>query len=274
MPDGNAKSHPKVFIGIPTGPPKLYSTYYMVASIANFDYPNVEVHWAVTGGRDKRFKDFRDRLTKLMEAVEWPEGWTWHIHYVSLTNKERNTFYVPILRNKTVLRDVFLDGDADYFLLLGGDNPPPRSAIKRLMKTKADVAMAVCYQRPDVDKMFGVYPLVWRYLWLPSDLDKLDVDSENLEELRLAWLHAPSILNVAFDPKWKKKETVWNVTGGDGCALIKREVLEMIDWGILPEISYHSEDIHFMSLAIWYGFTTCAVTNLHCPHMAPDGRIF
>ena len=279
MHGGKAKSkqQPKVFIGIPTGPPKLYSTYYMVAALANLDYHNMEIHWALTGGYTHTdiWRDFYNRVKTLMETVVWPTGVTWHIHYKRLTLEQLNTRYQTILQNKTLLRDLFLDGDCDYFLLLGGDNPPPQNAVKRLLQCKADVAMGVCHQRPGVDKLNGVYPLVWRYLWMPWELDELDdVDPMNLEEMRLAWLHAPYILNVSFDPEWKRRKNQWMVCGGDGCALIRREVLEMIDWGVSPDISYHSEDIHFMSLALWHGFTTCAATDLLIPHMHESGKGF
>lgn len=279
MPSGSAKSkhQPKVFVGIPTGPTKLYATYQMVAMLANLDYENMEIHWALTAGytHTEVWRDFYNRVKKLMEAVAWREGVTWHIHYKRLTKKQLATRYRPVLENKTLLRDIFLDGDCEYFLLLGGDNPPPRPAIKRLLKCKADIAMGVCYQRPEVDKAGGVYPLVWRYLWMPWELDDLEgVDPVNMEEMRLAWLHAPHILNIGFDPEWKRRKNQWMITGGDGCALIRRRVLEMIDWGVSPEVSYHSEDIHFMSLALWHGFTTCAATDLHVPHMHEDGKFY
>jgi len=270
------KLSPKVFIGIPTGPSKLYSTYYMVAALANLDWPNMVIHWAVTGGHDNPvFHNFRARLTKLMEAVQWPEGVTWTIHYVPLDKEKRFRNFGPILANKTVLRDAFLDSDADYFLLLGGDNPPPRMALKRLMKVGADVSIATCYQRPNVDNICGIYPLVWRYLWLPSELEQYpDIEPENREELRLAWLHCPAIINVSFDPQWNRKKEIWMITGGDGCALIKRKVLEMVDWGVTPDQAYHSEDVHFMSSAVWYGFTTACATDLHCPHMDVNGMVY
>ena len=264
---------PKVFIGIPTGPVKLYSTYYMIGALANLDYSNYEVHWAVTGGyRNPVFGDFRKRLTKLMEAVKWREKVKWFIHYVPLTKKELHENYTPILRNKTVLRDEFLDGDAEYFLLCGGDNPPPRNAIKRLLKVGADVSIGVCYQRPEVDQRCGIYPLLWRFAWMPDELEKLgDLHPLVLEELRLAWLHCASMIPLMFDPNWRRRKTVWGITGGDGCALIRRDVLEMVDWGVTPDNAYHSEDIHFMALALWHGFSTAVAPGLHVPHFDPDG---
>ena len=270
------KQLPTVFIGIPIGPTKLYSTYIMIAALTNLDYPNMEIHWAVTGGLDHPdCEDYRQRLTTLTEAVKWKKGVTSHIHYVPLTQQERNMNFMAILRNKTELRDIFLDGDCKYFLLLGGDNPPPRVAIKRLMKVDADISMGLCYQRPSVDKHGGAYPLVWRYIWLLEDLDKFeDLDPLNLEELRYAWLNVPCMVNVSQDPYWKRKKTIWTVAGGDGSALIKRRVLEMIDWGVRPTKAYHSEDLHFMSLALWHGFTTAVAPDLHIPHYDPDGKAY
>ena len=267
-------TQPRIFIGIPTGPSKLYSTYFMVAALANLDYDNYEIHWAVTGGFDDSiFHEFRERLTQLMEAVKWKENVSWTIHYVPLSKEMRFTQYEPILQNKTALRNAFLDADCPYFLLLGGDNPPPRNAVKQLLKVKADVSIAVCYQRPGVNPQDGVYPLVWRYMWLPNELESLNLDPANREELRMAWLHCPMILPINYDPQWKRKKVLWSVCGGDGCALIKRPVLEMVDWGVTPEQAYHSEDVHFMSCALWYGFTTACLTNLHCPHLGPEGEV-
>jgi hypothetical protein len=263
---------PKVFIGIPIGPPKLYSTYYMIASLANLNYPNVELHWAVTGAvDDSRFSDYRDRLTKLCSAVKWPEGWNNHIHYVTLTKERRLQNYGPILENKTVLRNAFLDSDADYFLLLGGDNPPPRDAVKALMSVDADVAMGTCYQRPEATNL-GVYPLVWRFLVKLEEIDALDIDEVNKLQMRMNWLTSPSVVNVSYDPDFTKQNVEWYVCGGDGCALIKRRVLETIDWGVVPPDSAAcSEDMYFMTQALYYGYTTACLPKLHIAHMSESG---
>ena len=263
---------PKVFIGIPIGPSKLYSTYYMVASLANLDYPKVELHWAVTGAYDDpRFPDYHTRLTRLCEAVKWRDGWTNTIHYLPLSRERRFTNYGPILDNKTLLRNLFLDGDCEYFLLLGGDNPPPRGAVKQLMATNADVAMGTCYQRPEVTKM-GVYPLVWRYLYSLKDIEKAKVDPINKALIKKSWLNSPATINVSYDPDFTNEIIVWDVCGGDGCALIKRRVLEMIDWGVTPPESCScSEDMYFMTQALYFGFTTCCLPKVHIPHMAESG---
>lgn len=264
----------KVFIGIPTGYPKLYSTYYMIAALANLDYNNLEIHWAVTGCDEKGYDEFRQRLVKLIEGVAWKQGVSNHIHYVYLKPEEKNHSYGPILKNKTVLRDLFLDSEAEYFLLLGGDNPPPRNAIRYLQKLNADVAMGTCYQRPGQDTKCGVYPLVWRFVWMPKDLEGLNVDADNLAQMRMSWLNCPLLINICYDPQWKQRKVIWNVAGGDGCALIKRPVLERIDWGVVPPEVYNSEDIYFMTEALHYGFSTACASKLHVPHMHESGMVF
>lgn len=263
---------PLVFIGIPIGPSKLYSTPYMVASLANLNYPNVELHWAVTGAHDDpRFEDYRQRLTKFCEATKWPESWKHTIHYVPLTKEQRLKSYCPILENKTVLRNAFLDSDAEYFLLLGGDNPPPRDAILKLMATDADVAMGTCYQRPGVTDL-GVYPLVWRYMVLLSEIEALTVDEVNKQQMRMNWLTSPSVINASYDPDFTKQDILWSVCGGDGCALIKRRVLETIDWGVTPPDSAAcSEDMYFMTQALYYGYSTCCLPKMHVAHMSDNG---
>ena len=265
----------KVFVGIATGAPKLYSTYYMIAALANLDYNNLEVHWAVTGCEEKGYDEFRQRLQQLIGAVAWSQGVTHTIHYVQLTKEERNRSYGPILKNKGVLRDIFLDGDAEYFLLLGGDNPPPRNAIRRLIAVDRGVVMGTCYQRPGQDPACGVYPLVWRNLWFTRELEKHpELDDENRDQIMQSWLSAPVLVNVCYDPKWKSRGIIYNVVGGDGCALIQRKVLERIDWSTVPLETYNSEDMYFMAQSIYYGFGTAVLTDLHIPHHHQSGLVF
>jgi hypothetical protein len=243
----------------------------MMASIRNLDYPYLDIHFAVTGGEDSAFEDYRARLSKLCEAVKWPDDWTVTIHYLPLPLEKRMLNYGPILENKNLLRQEFLDGEDAYFLLLGGDNPPPRNAVKILMSTEADVAMGVCYQRPGVTQC-GVYPLVWRYLYSLEEVDKCAVDEANKDLMRKAWLDVPQVISVSYDPDWQKQDLLWGITGGDGCALITRRTLETIDWAVRPpDGASCSEDMYFMGEALYYGYSTVAVPSMHVAHMSEAG---
>lgn len=263
---------PRIFVGIPTGAPKLYSIYYMIAALANLDYKNMEIHFAVTGSNDDpKFEDFHLRLKKLVEAVKWNEDISVSVHYLVLTTEQRMRNFGPILENKVLLRSLFLDSNCKYFLLLGGDNPPPRNAINELLKAKADVSMGTCYQRPGVAQ-YGVYPLVWRYVYSLKDLEKVEVDSVNRELMRIAWRENAPVINASFDSNFKKHKILRGITGGDGCALISRQVLETVDWGVRPpDGACNSEDMYFMGLALYYGYRTACLPQMHIPHLAEDG---
>jgi len=169
---------------------------------------------------------------------------------------------------------VFLDSDADYFLSLGGDNPPPRDAVKRLMKLDADVASGICYQRPSQAQAWKepVFPLVYEYTWKLDELPD-DLEDDVRREFETAWLNSTLMVPLHTNPEWLKLETVRGYTGGTGCVLIRRKVLERIGFS-LPPLGYHSEDIHFFNKANYRGFTTAWDLKLHVRHLDPDGSAY
>jgi hypothetical protein len=73
---------------------------------------------------------------------------------VSFTAPDKEEFakwgtYALVIANLHELRLKFLDSDADYFWVLGGDNfPLDRHMLKKLLKMKADVASPIIAYRP------------------------------------------------------------------------------------------------------------------------------
>ena len=269
---------PKVFIGICTGPSKDYAMHYMVAALRNLDYPNIEIHWAVTDFGDGKSSIYIQHLKDLLATVKWP--CSIHIHTTKYdTNKppvctrEVNgavASYDLVIRNLRLLRGLFLDGDYDYFLEVGGDNPPPRETIKRLMKLDSDVAFGTCYQRPSRDGSHECYPLVWMYTWQLADLEKHQLNPVVKEKLKLAFTNTPFVVPVYAHKNWRKLKYVQPYAGGTGMVLIKRHVLEHVGWRLPPSL-YFSEDLYFCHQCNAHGYSTVGDLKFHVPHMDEDG---
>ena len=262
---------PRTFIGIPTGPPKKYALAYMFAALQNLDYPNREIHFAVTEykGGYKSDNGFPESLRKMVDAV--PLNCNVSMHYCPITQEEMVP-YKPILRNLALLRGLFLDGDADFFLLLGGDNPPPRDTIRRLLALDADVACGLAYQRPHRGIAGMTYPLAYEYSWTLDELPK-DLPEHVMEEFRKAWRASMFYLPIYLNPDWKQRGVITKFTAGTGCTLIKREVLENVGF-YLPCSGYHSEDINFFAAAYYYGYLTKLDLDFHVPHHDENGAAY
>lgn len=294
MADANGQvaeivSEPKVFIGIATGPAKEYALHQMVASLRNLNWRNMEIHWSTTHFGNRLSTVYRSRLVKLMETANWPGKWVVHTTYIRgddyVDNVRRNpktlkeAFYDPVIRNLRELRGAFLDGDCDYFLELGGDNPPLRDTIKHLMAMDVDVAFAVCYQRPrtkedseEQDHMRGL-PLVYVYSWRLEDLEKFGLDPYLMGKFRLAWMNTPMVIPLAATRNYKRKRSLTEFAAGTGCVLIKRHVLERVGWR-LPPSRYFSEDLYFCHQCNLHGFTMKIDLKFFCPHLHEDGLAY
>jgi hypothetical protein len=272
-----SEEQPKVYIGIPTGPPKDYAMMYMVAALQNLDWRNAEVHWAVSYKGDSEGDAYMEKLGGILDSVRW--SIPWKIHRCDITQEEAQTPYRAVIRNRRLLRSDFLDGDCDYFFMVGGDNPPWRSAIKRLMKWNADVAFGLSYQRPRRDRWYpnAVYPMVWVYAWNLHELPD-DIDEDLYEQFWQSFLNVTLYLPIYVIPNWRRKKRIWGVAGGDGNCLIRREVLENAGW-TLPGTrgtphGYHSEDLHFFNKVNLLGYSVVCDLKYRVPHFHSDGTIF
>jgi len=268
-----------VFVTVPTGTVKEYSVLYMLAALRNLDYPpdKLTVWFAVTI-RYPVDEAYYSRLRNLVCNANLP--FDVNIRRVRPTEEEKERWgqYYAIICNMHELRKIFLVGDWDYLWLLGGDNPPPRHTLKRLLKLDADVASAMVYQRPyrgrryDVEDSIGKdkpYPMFWMYKWTLDELDRADLEPALKEELRKLWINLPMFKAVETTQKF----IVRGVSFGSGCSLSTRRVQEYVGY-YLAKAGYSSEDLTYMQYVNALGFTSALDTGVHCLHFDPDGRIF
>jgi hypothetical protein len=273
--------YPKVFAAIPTGAIKEYAVLYMLAAIKNIDYPayKLTINIAVTDRGEPEDKEFTKRLQQLIDCSQIP--FKTSITTVTPTSEEKERWgqYYAVICNLHELRKQFLDGDAEYFWVLGGDNPPPRHALHGLLEIGADVSSAMILQRPlrarEFDKpgmplRVDPHPMFWMYLWHMKDVQKRkDLEPKLKEALRACWINLPLLHLIRTD----KKFVAWNTSFGSGCSLVKREVLEHLGY-YLAEASYCSEDLQFMQWVHTLGYTTALNTGLHCGHFDPNGALY
>jgi len=245
----------------------------MFASLQNLDWYNLEIHWAITNVEGENNEEFNNAIQKLVDAV--PMKHPIHLYYTHLTKEERGQPFVPIERNLALLRALFLDGDCPYFLLLGGDNPPVRNTIKRLMKLNCDVATALLYQRSgrQAGTSLPGEPMMWQMAWTMKDLEPFNLHPEILEEFQTAFAESGFLVPMYCDANWKRKKTIENIVGGSGTMLAKRHVLEHVGYH-LPRSGYHSEDINFFVQSILHNYKVKADLRFHAAHMGPDGRFY
>ena len=274
-------SLPQVFAAIPTGSIKEYAVLYMLASIQNIDYPpdKLTINIAVTNRERPEDREFTKRLQTLIDNSTIPFVTNVTVVTPSSEEKERWGQYYAVICNLHELRKQFLDSDAEYFWVLGGDNPPDRHLLHGLLKSTQDVTSALILQRPLRGRVFDgpgsppkamPYPIFWAYHWhINSMYKRKDLEPKLKEALRAAWINLP-IFNLIMS----EKKLFWTgASFGSGCSLVKREVMEHIGY-YLTDAAYCSEDIAFMQWTHALGYTTGFNSQLHCKHYDPNGALY
>jgi hypothetical protein len=146
---------PKVYIAIPTGPRKEYSLLLQLAMLRNLDYPmdRLSINFGVTTFDNAECQQFRQRIEQLVQASNFKCETSISITCPNDEELLRWGTYALVVVNLHALRLKFLQGDYDYFWVLGGDNIPERGLLKNLLKMDVDVASPLMAYRP----IFGLY---------------------------------------------------------------------------------------------------------------------
>jgi hypothetical protein len=248
-----------------------------LAALKNLDYPTdkLSINYAVTYYPDvPDCPKYDAYIRKLVEAagLKCP----WHITRTTPDEDELEHWgtYALVIRNLHELRKQFLDGDADYFWVLGGDNfPLDRHMLKKLLKMKTDVASPVIAYRPSRQpegkrSRNRLEPIAWTYLWWPDDIEREDIQPEVREALWKAWMNVPMTRFIR-----KKEKIVHGAMFGSGCSLSTREA-QMYAAYWLPPAGYMSEDLNYTQHLVAYGFDVAVNTTLRCGHFETDGHIY
>jgi len=181
--------------------------------------------------------------TAAVLALSWPGPLTWVVQFDNPTTDGR----LNILHQYQVGRQRFLAGDDDALLVIESDIIPPPAALVKLAALDCDVAYGVYrFRVSDVINIFERYPGRPR-----NEGESLSLYPGKLRRALSAGRTACS-------------------GGGLGCALIKRRVLEMIDFRL--EATAHC-DTYFNRDVLRAGFRQMADMSVVCGHKHVDGTI-
>lgn len=165
---------------------------------------------------------------------------------------DRETGRVNILHQYQQARDHFLAGNDDAMLVIESDIIPPPDALQRLAALDADLAYGVYrFRVSNVINVFERYP------------DNADGTPPRNEGMSLSL--KPRYLANAI-----RAGRVACTGGGLGCVLIKRHVLEAIEFRL--EETAHC-DSYFNRDALQKGFVQMADMGVVCGHKAKTGEI-
>ena len=264
----------KTFIAVHTGSVKRYALPVMAHCLMHLDRGDYEIHWGITDTGTEDDASYIEEVRNHMETVIKINPVPYYIHTTPITEEQKKLPYFAILRNRQKLRMEFLDSDCDQFLGVGGDNPPKHNAIQLLEDMESPIAIGLSYQRPEKNYLGGgAYPLLWKYLWTPDDLEGKDMPSEMIPIIRSGFVQRSHYLPAHIDPEWDNLTEVDDCLGGDGNILVQREVLERLGW-YRPALASSSEDLLFMANARLLGYKTKCNKMYHVPHYDPDGWTF
>jgi hypothetical protein len=216
------------------------------------------------------------RMKNVIANANFPNNITILTTTIDQEDFNRWSQYSAVVKNIHEARKLFLDGDWEYFWLVGGDNPMPPYTLKRLLDVDADVASAIINQRPNrglgvfEDHPGSVYPVFWHQSFTAEDVRKrLDLDPRVRNAIIAAWTNL-TYYDLVQAPVGK---TYRNVAFGSGCSLSRRKVLEYAGY-YLDSAGYHSEDIAFAQYTTRCGFDLALDTTVHCLHFDPNGAIY
>ena len=251
----------------------------MLASLRNVDYPKtrLSINFAVTDFKNSESAQYIERLKNLLGNANLKCETTIQTTQPTMDDFDRWGPYYAVILNTHALRVKFLTGKASYFWLLGGDNPPPRGTLKKLLKVNADITSGCINQREKQCKKFDVetsptlrYPIYWRYIWTMKDLEEHHLEPKLKNMMRQSWLE---FMFLDAPPREASEHVIRECVFGSGCSLIKREVLEYIGYA-LGSGGTHSEDLHFCSHANLRGFETALDLDAQCLHFDEDGKVY
>lgn len=163
-----------------------------------------------------------------------------------------NTSREALARSQNTAREIFLEGDYDYFMSLESDIFPKPNIIDVLVSHNLDIVT-------------GLYMIGFEDKDTRTPCITLDLKNEKTGTWGSKLIQPDNFINYI-------NQGVKPVSaGGMGCCLMYRNVLEKVKFTYLPGHSGHS-DVFFFNDARKLGYIVCVDTDLLCEHRNSDWK--
>ncbi len=247
---------PKVLIGCPTHKSKDYALKQYAEGIKKLDYKNFDV-LIVDNSEDD---DYSEKIRK--------HG------FVVLKGPSTGSTRERIVESRNIIRRRFLEGKYDYFLSLEQDVVPPPDIIKKLIERNVQIISALYmnvfrnnFGRLERRPLAYVVPSEEEFEVLKTD--KVYEGTEIRKKIESGAVKSRTDLRAQLSEREVQKPRMMNVYyTGLGCMLIKKEVLEKIEFRA-TEKSF--DDFAFCTDAKKNNYNVWLDTSVKCDHLVqPD----
>jgi len=239
---------PKVLVCAPVYEGMNYCIDRFLEKMKSLDYSNYDILII----DNSRTNDFFHKLEKEKGIILIKDN----------TQEQKNKLRLISSRNKIL--EYAIENGYDYVLMMDPDVIPPKTIINDLLRDNKDIVSGLYYNHFVVNGKQKLSPVCWR-----------EIDEEVFEKIKEE-LKLPSFVKSKEDMRRfltpeeaESEETLKVMIPSAGCMLIKRNVFEIIKYGLLDEpwIKSTGDDIYFCKKAREAGFEIYCNTKVKCEHL-------
>lgn len=220
---------PKILIASPTYDHEAYCLDRFVKGLKRLTYKNADI-LIVDNSKGNKYFD-------LWKTVKIPGR-----KITVLKDEHTDTRLSRIITSRNIIRQYALDNNHDYLFSIDSDMTTPKDAIEQLIRTDADIASGVYLCNQKIGDEHHVQPAIFR----PND--------------------DGSVITVTTKEVMPNKLMAVAVCGL-GCILVRKKVLEDVEFRSFYESKTGGEDVAFCVDARKKGHKIIANTAVKCAHM-------
>ncbi len=246
----------KILIGCLVSKHHEYCTKEFLEGLNLIEYDNFEIILIENS-------DTKEFYNKLMKQIK-------NIKVIRYGNNIRSV-QEKLTKCRNYLRNIFLKGDYEYFLSLDQDVIIPKYCLKKLIEENKHIITGVYYNNKIIEDKEIAFPVLYnkykketQELMLNNKEKVRQINPELFEALqKYKWNF--EYVHIILTPEEVDNNNIIEIAHcGNGCILIKREVLEKIKFRYEEEFF---DDMMFCKDAAKLGYKIYADCSVKCKHL-------